>query len=55
MEKTYILRDIDPVLWAEVKACAKRDGLTLRMVTLALLKGYAQGQVGVVGAALAPR
>lgn len=36
----YLLRDIDPALWAKVKARAIKDGHTLRVVLLRLLASY---------------
>ncbi len=37
---SYILRKIDPDLWASVKARAAEEGRPLRFVILALLKAY---------------
>lgn len=42
---SYILRTIDPALWADVKTRADSDGLPLRQVILALLRHYADGKV----------
>lgn len=36
----YLLRDIDPALWAKVKARATKDGHTLRVVLMRLLAHY---------------
>ncbi len=44
---SYILRTIDPVLWARVKARAEQDGYPLRRVILALLALYADGGVSI--------
>lgn len=41
----YILRDLPPDLWAEVKARADREGKPLRAVLLQLLADYAAGKV----------
>jgi hypothetical protein len=49
---SYILRSIDPELWDDVKARAARDGLPLRAVILALLRGYAAGELAIRGAKL---
>ncbi len=38
---SYILRKIDPDLWASVKARAAAEGRPLRFIILALLKAYA--------------
>jgi hypothetical protein len=37
----FLVRDIDPKLWAAVKRRANRDGRTLRRVVLDLLTIYA--------------
>lgn len=49
----YLLRSIDPALWARVKARADADGLTLRDAILALLQAYAKGSVVVSGSVTA--
>jgi hypothetical protein len=36
----FLLRDIDPALWAKVKARAVEEGHTLRWVLLKLLAAY---------------
>lgn len=41
----YILRDIDPGLWARLKARAVADGMSLKAVFLALLERYASGDI----------
>jgi hypothetical protein len=46
----YLIRDIDPELWAKVKARAKSDGLSVRVVLFLLVKSYADGKI-LVGAA----
>jgi hypothetical protein len=46
---SYILRTIDPKLWERVKARASKDGLPLRALILALLRGYAAGDFSVSG------
>lgn len=42
---SFILRDIDAALWADVKARADQQGHTLRWVLLALLRSYVQGNI----------
>jgi hypothetical protein len=42
---SYILRTIDADLWREVKARAKWEGWPLRMLILALLRGYVDGSI----------
>lgn len=44
---SYILRTIDPDLWARVKARAEKQDIPLRMLILTLLEAYAAGQVSV--------
>lgn len=44
---SYILRTIDPGLWARVKARSEADELPLRAVILALLEMYADGKISV--------
>lgn len=46
----YILRNIDPDLWARVKARSEVDGIPLRAVILKLLALYGRGAI-VIGAA----
>lgn len=36
----FLIRNIDPALWAKVKARAIKDGHTLRVVLLRLLASY---------------
>jgi len=43
----YILRTIDPALWARVKARALTDGMPLRGVILKLLALYADGKIAI--------
>lgn len=45
--KTYLLRDIPPALWARVGRRAKRDGLKLRSLLMALLEAYDEGRLTV--------
>jgi hypothetical protein len=45
---TYLLRDIDPALWREVKARAAIDHLPLRSVLLHLAEAYAKGTASVI-------
>lgn len=40
---TYLLRNIDPELWAKVKARAQSQGHGLRWIMLALIGLYAHG------------
>lgn len=47
MMPSYILRTIDPDLWARVKTRAESDGIPLRAIILALLEMYADGKVNV--------
>ena len=44
----YILRKIDPDLWASVKARAAAEGRPLRFVILALLKAYAEQGLALI-------
>jgi len=44
---SYILRTIDPDLWARVKARSETDQIPLRAIILALLELYADGRVNV--------
>jgi hypothetical protein len=37
---TYILRDLDPDLWAHVKAHSRQQGIPLREVLVKLLTAY---------------
>ena len=39
----YLLRNIDPEIWAQACARAQRDQVTLRAVLLALVEFYAAG------------
>lgn len=42
---SYILRAIDPDLWARVKARSQQEGVPLRAVILKLLELYGHGQI----------
>ena len=42
---SYLLRDIPPDLWAEAKAQADAQGVTMRGVLLLLLLAWAAGDV----------
>ena len=42
---SYILRTIDPELWARVKARSQAEGIPLRAVILKLLALYAEGDI----------
>ena len=52
---SFILRTIDPTLWATVKAQATLDGMPLRGVILHLLRLYAQGRIAIRAAKVAER
>jgi plasmid stability protein len=43
--KTFLIRGIDPDLWAKVKVRAARDRQTIRAVVLRLLRLYVAGRV----------
>jgi plasmid stability protein len=45
----FILRKFSDELWARVKVRAESDGLSLRGVVLALLRGYADGEIHIRG------
>ncbi len=49
---SYILRNINPDMWASVKKRATAEGLTIREVALALLAAYAKKHVTVSGASV---
>ncbi len=42
---SYILRTINPELWARVKARSEADGIPLRAIILKLLEMYADHRV----------
>jgi plasmid stability protein len=42
---TYLLRDIDPDLWARVKTRAARDRHSVKDVILRLLRAYVGGRI----------
>jgi hypothetical protein len=44
---SYILRTIDPELWAKAKARSEADGIPLRAIILKLLALYAEGEVHI--------
>ena len=44
---SYILRTINPELWARVKARSESDQIPLRAIILALLEMYADKRVNV--------
>lgn len=48
----YILRNIDPSLWARVKARSAAEGVPLRAIILKLLEFYAQGALSIVATRL---
>ena len=41
---TYLLRNIDPNLWARVKVRAAKDRVPIRTVLLRLLRAYVRGR-----------
>lgn len=43
----YILRNIDPALWARVKARSRAEGIPLRAIILKLLELYGAGEVHI--------
>jgi hypothetical protein len=43
----YILRNIDPSLWARVKARAAGEGIQLRQLLMHLLRAYADGDISI--------
>jgi plasmid stability protein len=45
----FILRKFSDDLWARVKVRAEADGLSLRALVLAMLRGYAEGEIHVRG------
>jgi hypothetical protein len=49
---SYILRNIEPKLWARVKARAAGDGISLRSVAMALLTAYADKTITVSGVSI---
>jgi hypothetical protein len=44
---SYILRTIDPTLWARVKARSEAEGIPLRAIILKLLALYAEGEITI--------
>jgi hypothetical protein len=42
--RLYHLRDVDPVLWTEVKVRAAREGIPIRTVIVRALERYAAGK-----------
>ena len=44
---SYILRNIDPDLWARVKARSEQDGIPLRAIILKSLALYAEGKIAI--------
>jgi len=44
---TYMLRDVPPELWAEVKGKAAHEMVPLRALIIRLLRAYVAGQVTV--------
>ena len=44
---SYILRTIDPDLWARFKARAEQDGIPMRALILKLIALYASGKIQV--------
>jgi hypothetical protein len=44
---SYILRSIDPELWAKVKARSALEGIPLRAIILKLLELYGTGRITI--------
>lgn len=44
---SYILRNIDPDLWARFKARSEAEGIPMRALVLLLVEAYADGKVNV--------
>ena len=44
---SYILRNIDPSLWARFKARSEAAGIPMRALVLLLIEAYADGTVSV--------
>jgi hypothetical protein len=44
---SYILRTIDPDLWARVKSRSEAEGIPLRAIILKLLEMYADGKLTI--------
>ena len=44
--KRYLLDEIPAGLWADVKAKAKREGISLRALILSLLKAWVSTEIG---------
>jgi hypothetical protein len=44
---SYILRNIDPALWARFKARSEAEGIPMRALVLLLVEAYADGKVSV--------
>lgn len=44
---SYILRTIDPDLWARVKSRSEAEGIPLRAIILKLLALYAEGEISI--------
>jgi hypothetical protein len=44
---SYILRSIDPDLWARFKARSEDEGIPMRALILLLIEAYADGRVSV--------
>lgn len=44
---SYILRTIDPDLWARFKARAEADGIPMRALILMLIDWYASGKIDI--------
>lgn len=44
---SYILRNIDPDLWARFKARSEEEGIPMRALVLLLIEAYADGKITV--------
>ena len=50
MMPDYLLRTIDPKLWARVKARSKGEGISLRAIIMKLMALYADGKITIKAA-----
>lgn len=44
---SYILRNMDPELWARFKARSEQDGIPMRALILKLVELYADGKIAI--------
>jgi hypothetical protein len=45
--QTYLLREIDPEMWARFKARADTEGISMREAILTLAEGFADGALDI--------